>query len=222
MSFKHVLMHHLPGDFCLLIIRRQVIKVLLSDSLKCFKTMKFEQHQATQYPGQKVTDTSLDVTHCCQALTTAGIWDHQLHSSILFAFLLTNGNELYCHSLITLKVTREDELKKARFMEHAAGITHLHSKGLSYADIVTLPELGTKKPKVWVSGLLPHIPRTPRHHLLPSPMPKSMPLSNASRRANPLLSCETREMTLATSVVRKNIGLTKMSKQGLLCNKSLL
>ena len=51
---------------------------------------------------------------------------------------LTNGNELYCHSLITVKVTLEDELKKVRFMEHAAGMTHLLSKGLTSTDICDL------------------------------------------------------------------------------------
>ena len=76
----------------------------------------------------------------CQALTTAGIWDHQLCSSILSAFLLTNGNELYHHSLVPMKVTLVDELKKVRFMEHAAGMTHLLSKGLTYADIGDLAE----------------------------------------------------------------------------------
>ena len=80
----------------------------------------------------------LDITYHCQALTTAGIWDHQLCLSILSAFLLTNGNKLYSHSLITMKVTLEDELKKVRFMEHAAGMTHLCSKGLTYSDICDL------------------------------------------------------------------------------------
>ena len=37
-----------------------------------------------------------------------------------------------------MKVTLEDELKKVRFIEHAAGITHLCSKGLTYADISDL------------------------------------------------------------------------------------
>ena len=58
-------------------------------------------------------------------------------------------------------------------------------KGLTYANICKITKLG-KKPRVWVSGLLLHMPRTPRHHLLPSPKPKSMPLSNAFRRVSPL------------------------------------
>ena len=34
-----------------------------------------------------------------------------------------------------MKATLEDQLKKVRFMEHATGTAHLHSKGLTYADI---------------------------------------------------------------------------------------
>ena len=64
--------------------------------------------------------------------------EYQLCSSILSGFLLANGDELYCHSLITMKVTLEDELKEVRFMEHAAQMTHLCSKGLNYADICDL------------------------------------------------------------------------------------
>ena len=37
-----------------------------------------------------------------------------------------------------MKPTLEDELKKVRFMEHAAGTTHLCSKGLPYANISDL------------------------------------------------------------------------------------
>ena len=48
---------------------------------------------------------------------------------------------------------------------------------------VTSPKLSTKKPRVWVSGLLPHTPKTPRHHLLP--LPEFMPLSNVFRRVKP-------------------------------------
>ena len=81
---------------------------------------------------------SLDVTYHCHTFTTAGIWDYQLCLSILSAFLLTYGDEMYHHSLITMKTTLEDEFKKARFMEHAAGTTHLSDKGLSYADICDL------------------------------------------------------------------------------------
>ena len=79
----------------------QVIKALQSDSLKHFKTMKceLENIKPQQHPGQNIADMSLDMTYHCQALTTAGVWDHQLCSSILSAFLLTNGNELYCDSL---------------------------------------------------------------------------------------------------------------------------
>ena len=83
---------------------------------------------------------SLDAAYNCQALTTAGIWDHQICLSILSAFLLTDGDEMYCHSLITMKATLEDELKKVRFMEHAAGTAHLNDKGLTYANICDLAE----------------------------------------------------------------------------------
>ena len=82
----------------------------------------------------------LDVTYHCQALTTAGIWDHQLFSSILNAFLLTDGDEMYHHALINMNATLEDKLKKVRFMEHATGTTHLDNKGLTYSDICDLAE----------------------------------------------------------------------------------
>ena len=39
-----------------------------------------------------------------------------------------------------MKVTLKDELKKVRFMEHAVGMTHLCSKGLTYADICDVAE----------------------------------------------------------------------------------
>ena len=81
---------------------------------------------------------SLNVTYHCQALTIAGVWGHQQCSSILSTFVLADGNERYHHSLITMKATLGDELKKVRFMEHAAGTTHLHDKGLTYADISDL------------------------------------------------------------------------------------
>ena len=80
------------------------------------------------------------------------------------------------------------------------------AKDLSMRTFVTLLKPSTKKPRVWVSGLLPHMPRTPRHHLLPSPKLKAMPLSNAFKRASPPLSCETIATTLATFVGRKDIG----------------
>ena len=44
---------------------------------------------------------------------------------------------------------------------------------------VTSQKFSTKKPREWVSGLLLHMPRTPRHHLLPLPRPKFTPLFNA-------------------------------------------
>ena len=90
--------------------------------MKC----ELENIKPQQYPRQNITDMSLHVTYHCQALTTAGIWDHQLCSSILSAFLLADGDEMYHHSLITMKAT---------FMEYAAGTNHLGNKGLTYADI---------------------------------------------------------------------------------------
>ena len=119
----------------------------------------------------------LDVTYNCQALTTAGIWDHQLCSSILLGFLLNDCDELYCHSLITMKVTLEDKLKKVRFIEHAAGMTHLHSKGLTYTDICDLAETQYEEAKGVGKWPPATQPRTPRHHLLPSPAMKSTPWS---------------------------------------------
>ena len=74
------------------------------------------------------------------ALTTAGIWDHQMCSSIISIFVLADGNEMYHHSLITIKGTLEDELKKVRFREYAEGTTHLSDKGLTYANICNLAE----------------------------------------------------------------------------------
>ena len=71
---------------------------------------------------------------------------------------------------------------------------------------VPLPTLGTKKPRVWVSGLLLHMLWTPRHQLHPLPKPKSTPLSSASKSASPPLSHKTRAMTLATFAVKKGIG----------------
>ena len=90
---------------------------------------------------------SLDVTYHCEALTTADVWDHQLCSSILSMILLTDGDEMFCCSLITLKATLEDELKKARFMEHADGTTHLCSKGFTYTGICDLAETWYQEPK---------------------------------------------------------------------------
>ena len=138
---------------------------------------ELENTKPQQYPGQNIANMSLDVTYHCQALTTAGIWDHQLCLNILSTFLLADGDEMYCHSLITMKATLEDKLKKVRFMEHVAGTTHLCSKGLTYTDICDLAETQYKEAKGVVSGLLPHMPRTPRPCLPPSPKLKSIPLS---------------------------------------------
>ena len=120
-------------------------------------------------------------------------------SSIHSAFLLTDGDEMYCHSLITMKGTLEDKLKMVRFMEHDAGTTHLCSKGLTYTNICDLPKTWYQEAKGVVSSLLPHMSKTPRHCLLPSPKLKSMPLSNAPRKASPLPSHTTR----VTSLVMK-------------------
>ena len=141
-SFKRYVKDHLPDDFCFPLVWMQVIKALQSDSLECFKTIKceLENIKPQQYPGQNVTDMSLDMTYHCQALTTAGVWDHQLCSSILSTFLLTNGDEMYCHSLIAMKASLEDELKKVRFMEHADGTTQIHRNRLTNAGICDLTE----------------------------------------------------------------------------------
>ena len=140
MSFKNYNEDCLPDDFCFLLIWMQVIKALQSDSTEHFKTMKHESEniKPQQYPEQDISKMSLDVTYCCKALTTAGIWDHQLCSSILFAFLCTDGTEIHCHSLIAMKATLEDELRKVRFMDHADGTTHRCSKGGTYGDICDL------------------------------------------------------------------------------------
>ena len=71
---------------------------------------ELENIKPQQYPGQNVADMLLDMTYHCQALTTDGIWDHQLCLSILSTFLLADGDELYHHSLITMKVTLHDRI----------------------------------------------------------------------------------------------------------------
>ena len=196
-TFKMYVEAHLPDDFCFLLIWMQVIKALQSDSLKHFKTMKHELEniRPQQYAGQNIADMSLDVTNHCQALTTGGVWDHQLCLSILSTFLLAADDEMYHHSVITMKPTLEDELKKVA------------TKNLPMPTFVTLLKLSTKKPRVCVSGRLLLMPRTPRHHLLPSTKLKSMPLFNAFRRVSPLPSHVTRAMTLVIFVERKDIGL---------------
>ena len=96
---------------------------------------------------------SVDVTYHCQGLTTAAIWDHQLCSSTLSTFLLADGNDMHHHSLITMKATLEDELKQvcswSMLQEPPTSVT----KDLAMATSVTSLKLGTKKPRVWVSGL---------------------------------------------------------------------
>ena len=64
-SFKQYIRDHLHDDFYLLIIWMQVIKALQRNSLKHFKAMKceLENIKPQQYPGQNVTDMSLDVTY---------------------------------------------------------------------------------------------------------------------------------------------------------------
>ena len=92
-------------------------------------------------------------------------------------------------------------------MEDTAGTTHLSDKmDLPTQTSMTLPKFGTKKTRVWVSDLLPHMPRTPMHCILPLPKLKSKPLLNVFRRVKPLSSHTTRSMSLATFVERKDIG----------------
>ena len=131
-SFKKYIEDCLPNDFCFLIIWMHIIKALQSKTMK----HELENLKPQQYTGQNVA-----------VLTTAAIWDHQLCSSILSAFLVVDSNEMYCHSLITMKATLEDKLRKVRFMEHAAGATHLHSRGLTYANICDLAETWYQKSK---------------------------------------------------------------------------
>ena len=147
--------------------------------LNIFKTMKhgLENLKPQQYPGQNATDMSLDVTYHCQALTTAGICDHQLHSSILFTFLLADSDEMYHHSLITMKATLEDELKKVRFVEHATGTSHLHSKGLPTLTSVTLLKLSKGIQGCGqVASCCSHIHPLPSPHTCPV-LPKGQPTS---------------------------------------------
>ena len=47
---------------------------------------------------------------------------------------------MYHHSLITMKTTLKDKLKKVRFVEHASGTDQLCSKGLTYANICNFAE----------------------------------------------------------------------------------
>ena len=122
---------------------------------------------------------SLDVTYHCRALTTTGVWDHKLCLSILLAFLLADGDELYHHSLITMKVTLEDKLKKVRFMEHTAGMTYLPCKGLTYADINDLAETQYQEAK----GVDKWPPAT---HAKDS---KALPSSFTCKEAQSLVQC---------------------------------
>ena len=163
-SFKQYIKDYLPDNVCLLIVWMQVIKALHTNSLKCFKTMKckLEKIKPQQFPGQNVADMSLDMTYHCQALTTAGICNHQLCLTILYTFLLTNCNELYCHSLINMKVILEDKLRMVRFMEPTAGITHLCSNGLTSADICDLAKTQYQEAKGGCKWP-PAKPRTQRH-----------------------------------------------------------
>ena len=179
----------------------EVIKALQGDSLKQFKAMKYELEnlKLQQYPGHNVTDMSLGVTYHCQARSTAGIRDHQLCSSMLSAFLLANSDEMYHHSH-SMNSRRLDSWSMLLETPKTA------AKDLPMPTSVTLLKLGTKNPRVWVSGLLPHMPWTPRHDLCLQPKLKSMPLSSGSKKASPPLSCETRLMTLATFVAKKSIG----------------
>ena len=100
---------------------------------------------------------------------------------------------------------------KVRFIDHAAGTTHLHDNGFTYTNICDLTETQHQnKPRVWVSGLLPHMPTPLRHHLLSSPKLKSIPLSNAFRKVRPLPSHATRATTLIIFAERKYIGPTNV------------
>ena len=87
------------------------------------------------------------------------------------------------------------------------------AKGLPTLIFVSSPKLGTKKPRVWVSWLLPHTPMTPRHCLLSSPTMKPTPLSNAFRRASPPLSSTTRAMKVVTFAERKDTGPTNVQRR---------
>ena len=84
------------------------------------------------------------------------------------------------------------------------------TKDLPTLIFATLLKLSVKKARVWASGLLPHTPRTPRHHLLPSPEMKPIPLSTAFRRASLPLSHATSATALAMFVERKDIGSTNV------------
>ena len=56
--------------------------IVPNDHSACYAALK-------QYPGQNVTDMSLDLTYHWQALTTAGVWDHCAWASFLPSSLLT-------------------------------------------------------------------------------------------------------------------------------------
>ena len=147
---------------------------------------------------------SLDVTYHCQALTTAGICDHQLRSSILSAFLLADGNEMYHHSLITMKATLDNELKKIKFMEHAAGTTHLHDKGLPCADICDLTETWYQETKG--VGKWPSAAHTKDSKALPSTFTQTEVHALVQCFQKGQSSCVTRAMILVIFMERKDIG----------------
>ena len=148
----------------------------------------------------------LDITYHCQALTTAGIWDHQLCSSIVLAFLLPDGDELYCHSLFSMKINLEDEFKKVRFMEHAAGMNHLCSKGLTYADMCDLAKTHYQEAKgvcMW-----PPVTHTKDSKALPSSFTQAKvhTIVQCFQKGQSLPSHVTRPMTLVTFAERKDTG----------------
>ena len=154
--------------------------------------------------------TCLDVTYCCQALTTTGIWDHQLCLSILSTFLLADGKEMYHHSLITMKATLEDKLKKVRFMEHAAGTTRPSDKELTYTNICDLAKTQYQEAKgvsKWSLAAHAKDSKAP-----PSTFTQAevMPFFNIFKRVKPLPSCMVRATTLAIYVERKDIGPTNV------------
>ena len=152
---------------------------------------------------------SMDVTYHCQALTTADICDHQLCLSILLAFLLAGGDVLYCHSLITMKVTLEDKLKKVRFMEHATGMTHLHDKGLTYTDICNLAETQCQESK----GVGKWPPAT---HTKDS---KAPPSSFTRNEAHSLVQCFQKGQSASRSCNKRNSTWNVCGEKGHWVNK---
>ena len=112
---------------------------------------------------------------------------------------------MYHHSLITVKATLEDEVKKIRFMEYAAGT--------SVTKDFPMPTSATSLTKTWHQetkgvGKWPPASHSKDSKALPSTFTQAEvhTLVQLFRRVKPRSSHVTRATTLATFVERKDGG----------------